>query len=485
MRARDYIDATGQWKKDYAIAPRFTPAWLKTSSDEIDWSTRLSEGEEPPAVVEIAFPSLDDDSDPQSDPPVKLFCFREKQWRENLLQPTSVKKGYRGHRDTSWREREWTPILEAVGIQHEGSPVAWYDLDNGFVRYATLWDLAHLKQGVPQEILEGERFEAALPPEVVMTINPLWLLSQAQWDEAEFPPPIQGGPPFARGVTAGEAREARDQNEYRTRLFVAPHATPKWLHADHYDMLGVPFVEVEASGFQSAKKKREPKKIDIDNEDDVIAEMAKALDVDANDLTIASGGRYGNYDGSAGTVWQVDLGDREYFVVADHEVAEAYAIARVAEDLQDQPEMFNKDFLERHINTEKLAEALHSDVLEQRRESLTEADASEFWEDAEGSGISMYIPEEDEDGERRDPTTEEIDELAEALTNEQLKDPMQYLEDIYGRDDASKHAIEIAGIDIDAASKEAVRDDGPGHYLSSYDGDTHETPGRFTYWRQS
>ena len=59
---------------------------------------------------------------------------------------------------------------------------------------------------------------------------------------------------------------------------------------------------------------------------------------------------------------------------------------------------------------------------------------------------------------------------------------MEYLDDIYG-DEAAKKAIEIAGIDVEAAAKEAVSTDGEGHFLSGYDGETHETKGGLVYWR--
>ena len=68
------------------------------------------------------------------------------------------------------------------------------------------------------------------------------------------------------------------------------------------------------------------------------------------------------------------------------------------------------------------------------------------------------------------------------MATDQLKDPMDYLRDIYGGD-ASKEAIRIAGIDIDAAAEDAVDTDGPEHFVARYDGKSHETRSRFVYWR--
>jgi len=67
-------------------------------------------------------------------------------------------------------------------------------------------------------------------------------------------------------------------------------------------------------------------------------------------------------------------------------------------------------------------------------------------------------------------------------TREQLRDPMQYLDDICG-DDAAAQAIKIAGIDVEAAAEDAVDTDGAGHFLSIYDGETHETKSGLVYWR--
>ena len=108
-----------------------------------------------------------------------------------------------------------------------------------------------------------------------------------------------------------------------------------------------------------------------------------------------------------------------------------------------------------------------------------------FWQEAEHWG--MDAPEEDlddEDWEWPAPDSTDIESLAEKITDDRLKDPMQYLEDIYG-DEAAQKAIEIAGIDIDAAAEDAVQTDGAEHFLSRYDGNSYETKSGFVYWREN
>lgn len=228
--------------------------------------------------------------------------------------------------------------------------------------------------------------------------------------------------------------------------------------------------------------------LDIDNEEDVAAEMAKALDVEADNLIIKSDRGYESF--GAGTVWSINVargGHKEWHVVADDDVANALAIEIVKQDLEQEPELFEKSFIENHIDTKALKDALWSDVHSMTYDDLSEAaerDPEDFWRQAESFDLPG-IPEEDEDGNRRDPKSGEIDELADRITGDRLEDPMGYLEDIYGKEDAVKQAIEIAGIDIDDAAEEAVSADGAGHFLGTYDGETRETPGGFVYWRSN
>ena len=115
----------------------------------------------------------------------------------------------------------------------------------------------------------------------------------------------------------------------------------------------------------------------------------------------------------------------------------------------------------------------------------SEIGAQRFWEEAPDHDID--VPDDvqtalDVGDDPRDPTNTELDAFAEDMTNDQLKDPMDYLRNIYGGD-ATKEAIRIAGIDIDAAAEDAVDTDGPEHFVGHYDGKSHETRSGFVYWR--
>lgn len=222
--------------------------------------------------------------------------------------------------------------------------------------------------------------------------------------------------------------------------------------------------------------------IDFDDEDEVRREMSRALDIPEDNLKIAEDRGLTGF--GVGTVYEVAIrgGSKDWCVVRDDEQERDLALAIVAQDLESEPEIFNKSFLESQIDEKKLRDALWSDTLNARTEDLEHMRPTEFWREYEGEGFDA--PEEDEDGERRDPEWSEIEELAEKQTEAQLRDPMEYLEGIYG-DEAAKQALDIVGFDIDRAAEEAVDADGPGHFLSSYDGETRETSSGLVYWRRN
>ena len=221
-------------------------------------------------------------------------------------------------------------------------------------------------------------------------------------------------------------------------------------------------------------RRRVMKEIDFGDKDAVLAEIAKELDIDPDELTIEESSM-----GFGVTVYEISLGRKEWYVVENEDDERELALEIVKQDLEDEPEIFNQSFIEQHINMSRLKRDLEPDVLDSNIERLRDEAPEDFWREYERAGFEA--PEEYEE----DPSEEEIEELAEHQTDEEMKDPMQYLEDIYGREDAIKKAIEIAGIDIDAAAEDAVDSDGAAHYLNSYDGKTHVTKSGLVYWRHN
>lgn len=233
-----------------------------------------------------------------------------------------------------------------------------------------------------------------------------------------------------------------------------------------------------------AKAKREA--ADFTDEDAVLAEVAEEIGEDVEDLKIEEDSGLGSF--GEGTVYRVSSGRREWCVVEDVDTAYKLAVAVVTQDLESEPEMFEKSFLESHIDKDKLRRELEPAVLSMAEDDLSEMDTEDFWSEAEREGMDVPEIETDDDGdelEQRDPTQREIEELAEKRAKDQLLDPMQYLSDIYGDEEAAAQAIKIAGINVAAAAEEAVDSDGWEHFLARYDGNSSETSSGFVVWREN
>ena len=186
-----------------------------------------------------------------------------------------------------------------------------------------------------------------------------------------------------------------------------------------------------------------------------------------------------------GTYYTIACGKQEWEIAKDHDSMRGLAVAIVEQNLGDEPEIFNQGWLENHINTDRLRRELETDVHDSNYYYAKEIGTERFWKEAPDRSIE--VPDDVQDAldngdDPRDPTDSELDAFAEDMTTGQLKDPMDYLRDIYG-DDATKEAIKIAGIDVEAAAEDAVDTDGPEHFVARYDGKSHETKSGFVYWR--
>jgi len=227
-----------------------------------------------------------------------------------------------------------------------------------------------------------------------------------------------------------------------------------------------------------SRQHRRNENVDFNDEEAVLGEVAKALKEDPEDCSIDEDRGLTGF--GEGIVYRVKCGRMEYCVVEDDDAAYALAKASVSQDLEHEPEIFSKDFLEGHINKDRLRRDLRSDVEEMIRDDLREMSDREFWKRAESY---IEVPDEDEDGDRPD-VDDYLDDVADAMVEERLKDPMEYLEEIYG-DEAAAQAIKIAGFDIDAAAEDAIDTDGWQHFLARYDGNSEETRSGFVFWREN
>lgn len=187
---------------------------------------------------------------------------------------------------------------------------------------------------------------------------------------------------------------------------------------------------------------------------------------------------------------------RTYFVCKDGDVARREAIAKVHGDL-DEPGLFSQDWLRQFINLDRLKSHLKSDEEESTRNGMDDEypsyedkrdylikrgdlDEDDFTEiDDEGDTVEKEI-----DGDLESTIDSAWEAHIEKLVDDRLDDPLEYLAEIYGEEDACKQAIEMVGIDRDEAAEAAVDADGVGHFLGSYDGEEHKCRGDAVYFIQ-
>lgn len=182
----------------------------------------------------------------------------------------------------------------------------------------------------------------------------------------------------------------------------------------------------------------------------------------------------------------------EFVVYEDIDAAQQAARECVEADLDDDPSNFEQSWLERFINTDRLKDLLHSDVKDSNRSMYDdewrdyETKRDELIERTDLNSDDFY----DEDGNALEITPDlesKIDsayeDFLEEITDSQLEDPMSYMRDMYGRQDAPKEAIRIAGLNSYAAAENAVNADGWAHFLAHYDHESRELPSGAVYGR--
>lgn len=179
--ARDYEPS-----QTFFVAPPSTPAWLSYG----------------PGRGTIGTVEVDADMLRSSDkfpPEWPLSDFSKSEYLKHLQadRRTSEEVFFRATRRDDDLERG---ILEGIGVRHNGSPVWWVDLDSGPVQAATMFDLARLPNK-PQPWTSGRGKKK----------KTMWLMSLAQWDNAEYPPESQGGPPYTPNVSIARERKSKRQ----------------------------------------------------------------------------------------------------------------------------------------------------------------------------------------------------------------------------------------------------------------------------------
>lgn len=157
--------------------------------------------------------------------------------------------------------------------------------------------------------------------------------------------------------------------------------------------------------------------------------------------------------------------DGEEFTVFENiETAESEARIQVRNTLEEEPELFNKDFLRQHIY-----------VSDTDRRIIADEEADAYIEGLDDDEIKEVAGIDDIEEAKEKLHEEVYDEWYEGLEN-----PIEFLvEDkgIYSEEDLMKQSF--IQIDIEEATREAVNIDGFAHFINNYDDDYEETKGGF------
>jgi hypothetical protein len=168
----------------------------------------------------------------------------------------------------------------------------------------------------------------------------------------------------------------------------------------------------------------------------------------------------------------------EYVIFETQDDAERFAIARVTEDLEENPEYFTESWLLQHIDQDQ-AELFFREVFGEWDMSYATdimMESSERYENRlieEMVDMGIMSEEDAESEEANDIANERIEQFAELITDDKISEGNGGF-DYYKSNFGDKEAFDLLSrnnlIDVGEASEDAVNTDGIGHFISSYDG---------------
>lgn len=234
------------------------------------------------------------------------------------------------------------------------------------------------------------------------------------------------------------------------------------------------------------KKAATGKKVSEDAQSDremVLSELVAEFGEEHRDEiseSLESGkGRWGSWSDNA---WLFKADGIEYTAFTSEEDAEGVARDLVVQELNDEPELFNQDFLADH---------LYVGDTDKRIIAGEEADASLDRDEKElvqGAGLyDEWLVAEDEE---KDKIVEQAKEKLHAEKYKEVydalaKDPIGYFVDdlgAYSREEALK--LPFIQVNVQEAADAALAADGWAHFISLYDSDYKKTKGGVVYFRE-
>jgi hypothetical protein len=174
--------------------------------------------------------------------------------------------------------------------------------------------------------------------------------------------------------------------------------------------------------------------------------------------------------------------NREYYIAEDLECAISYAKEGIESDLEHQPEIFNKSFLESHIDRDRLVKIMKDDFDEVAYDELE----IYFDEDEIIEALKIKLKEDEDPSSIWD---RDLSNIYDKLQNTQLY--KQKRKD-YAHDRVDNELQTYFGKDVyknylnlEEAVEDAINTDGWEHFVGSYDGTSNELNNGMVYWRHN
>ena len=189
-------------------------------------------------------------------------------------------------------------------------------------------------------------------------------------------------------------------------------------------------------------------------------ELEQELEVQTNVVEYEYYGRLGALPLES-TSGKANNEESEWIVFEDYDKAEEAAIAKVKEDLENEPEIFTQSWLQYYI-----------EIGDTDRRIMAGEEADRRVEDMEDEEVTQEAGIDDPEEAREALQEKYYDEMYKAL-----EDPINYFVDeqgIYTIEDLMKQSF--IRIDVDRAAQDAIDTDGVAHFLDGYDNEEVELP---------
>jgi len=177
--------------------------------------------------------------------------------------------------------------------------------------------------------------------------------------------------------------------------------------------------------------------------------------------------------------------DSEYLIFKNESEALDYAHSRVMEDLEENIDYFNEDFIYSQVDEES-AERYFREVYDEMNTSYVEDIESESDSKYENRLVAEMVEAGIIDEEELAGYEFSKENFIEYLTDNQIEDGnggLDYYEMTFGKEEAMNVIKDNNLIDYSDTSDEAISVDGIAHFISSYDGNTIELPSGYMAYR--